>query len=304
MSAAFGAGQHGRRLHAGAGGDLLLDPGHDHGPAGQVSEHLAVGRRPGAAARPRSAGRRTGGKRRQRLEPVEEPADDALDGGAGEVAPVTSVRRPANVPVASGRFGVRSPSRYGSSVNPPAPAGAPSASSSNSAWSTPSSRAHGIGDLGGVQRAHQRQEPPGGVGEPGDGAGRVRRRAVAHRVDGAGGAERHGDVARSQPDAERSGHVVAGARRDDGTAPLAGGRSWSEHVRHHTAPSPGRRPRDRGVRTGRRPRRATSSQCPRRRRGRSSAGPSAEPSASRAAGRRGPGDPTTAVRDGAARTAW
>src|ERR687886_732486 len=43
-------------------------------------------------------------------------------------------------PVALGRFGVRSPSMYGTSTSPSAPAGADRASRDNSSWSTPSMR--------------------------------------------------------------------------------------------------------------------------------------------------------------------
>src|SRR5690606_31532206 len=46
--------------------------------------------------------------------------------------------RPCTAPVASGRFGVRSPSRYGTSDNPSAPGGADRANRDSSSWSTPS----------------------------------------------------------------------------------------------------------------------------------------------------------------------
>src|SRR5450755_251636 len=48
---------------------------------------------------------------------------------------------PFSTPVASGRFGDRSPSKYGSRVRPPAPGGAASASLDSPAASVPSSRA-------------------------------------------------------------------------------------------------------------------------------------------------------------------
>ena len=89
-----------------------------------------------------------------------------------------------------------------------------SASSASSSWSTPSSRGGGVEHPGGVERADQRQEAAGGVGEPGDRAGRRRRparRATAN--DRAGGADRDDDVARAGAEAERGGGVVAGARR-------------------------------------------------------------------------------------------
>ena len=47
---------------------------------------------------------------------------------------------PRSTPFADGRFGDRSPSRYGSSVSPSAPGEAVSASAENPVASTPSSR--------------------------------------------------------------------------------------------------------------------------------------------------------------------
>ncbi len=48
---------------------------------------------------------------------------------------------PSSVPVAVGRLGVRSPSRYGTYTSPSAPGAADSASSDRLVWSTPSTRA-------------------------------------------------------------------------------------------------------------------------------------------------------------------
>ncbi len=65
---------------------------------------------------------------------------------------------------------------------------------------------------GGVQGAHQRQEPAGGVGEPGHGAGRVRGGAGRDGEDRSGGADRDDDVALAGADSQRRGRVVPGAR--------------------------------------------------------------------------------------------
>src|SRR5690625_37340 len=56
-------------------------------------------------------------------------------------ARVVRLVSPCIVPVASGRLGVRSPSRYGRKVTPPAPGSADRARSASSSWSTPSVRA-------------------------------------------------------------------------------------------------------------------------------------------------------------------
>lgn len=45
-------------------------------------------------------------------------------------------RRPCSAPVALGRLGVRSPSKYGTRTSPALPGGADSASRDNSSWST------------------------------------------------------------------------------------------------------------------------------------------------------------------------
>ena len=70
---------------------------------------------------------------------------------------------------------------------------------------------HRVGDLGGVERAHERQVAAGGVGEPGDEALGIVGGGRAHGVHGARRAERDGDVADAEADPERGGHVVATA---------------------------------------------------------------------------------------------
>ena len=62
-------------------------------------------------------------------------------------AGVTSARSPVSVPVASGRFGVRSPSRCGRGPARPPPAGASSRSSSNHVMIDAEQPRHRVGDL-------------------------------------------------------------------------------------------------------------------------------------------------------------
>ena len=148
--------------------------------------------------------------------------------------------RPCSAPVDSGLFGVRSPSRYGTSTRPPAPAGASRASLARPAWSTPSTRAAGVEHPRRVERAHQREVLPARGGEPGDDAGGVGRRRGAHRGHHAGRAERHDDVARPGAEAQRGAGVVAGAR-----ARAARRRGCARPPRPDRARAAGRRPRGR-----------------------------------------------------------
>ena len=298
-----GAGQHGRRLHAGAGGDLLLDRGHDHGSAGQVGEHLAVRRRPGSAPDHHQL-TAAGGERGQRLEAVEETAHDSFDGGPSELAALhvraEAGQHPGRVGAVRGALAVevrqqRQPSCTG---------GRGEGQLVELGVTDAQQAAHGVRHLGGVQRAHQRQEHPGGVGEPSDGARRGPRWRDRSRC-------RRSRTCRATRPRRRAG------ARSPALRPCCR-RCRAQRRRHATRrrahgdrarparrrPSRGRRPPGRGGRTGRRRRRPTSSPCQRRHHGRWSAGRSAVPSASRAAGPRGPGDPTTRVRDGATRTAW
>ena len=95
----------------------------------------------------------------------------------------------------------------------------------------------GVGHLGGVEGADQREVAAGGVGESRHRAGGVGSRAVRHREDGAGGAEGDGHIALDEPESERGRHVVAGSGPDDDLAPRARRGRRSEHGRA--------RPRDR-----------------------------------------------------------
>jgi len=78
----------------------------------------------------------------QRVEPVGQAAEHALDRGTRQVCR-GRVREPQAVQRAGGvrPVRVRSPSRYGTSTSPPAPAGAARARALRPAWSTPSIRA-------------------------------------------------------------------------------------------------------------------------------------------------------------------
>ena len=98
-----------------------------------------------------------------------------------------------------------------------------------------------IGHFGRVERAHEREEATGRVGEPGDRAGRIPSRCVAHREHGARRSDRDDDVTRARADAERGGHVVAGTRRDRNLAVTervggAGGLARAEHTRDPRLP--------------------------------------------------------------------
>ena len=258
---------HGGGLHARAGRDLLVVVRHEHGPPAEVGEHLAVGAGAGAAAE-RISRPSAGANAASASSPSRSPHTTPSTAARASCSRLTSLRIPASTPVASGRSGVRSPSRYGSSVRPPAPGAAARASSSNASWSTPSSRPHGVGDLRRVERAHEREVASGGVGEPGDDARRIGDRLVADRVHGARRPDRDGHVARAQPDAERPRHVVARARRRP-SRPAT--RRRPRRGRAPPAPrptSPARRRRWRAGRRGSCPSPPTSSRCRTRRRGR------------------------------------
>ena len=91
-------------LVAGGNGDLA---------AGEVGHDLAVGDRSGAAADEQQApivGTRRAGV--ERVEPVEQAAHDPFERGPGQrLSRDVGADARRSVPVASGRFGVRSPAR-------------------------------------------------------------------------------------------------------------------------------------------------------------------------------------------------
>ena len=89
-----------------------------------------------------------------------------------------------------------------------------SASSASPAGSVPSRARHGVGDLGGVERAHQREELAAGTGEPGHRARRIVGGRIGHGEHRAGGAERDRHIAGPETQTEGGAHVVAAARTD------------------------------------------------------------------------------------------
>nr|BFE85287.1 hypothetical protein GCM10020093_078880 [Planobispora longispora] len=138
------------------------------------------------------------------------PSTAALARWAGvEVARVS----PCSDPVASGRFGVRSPSRYGTQTSPRLRRGR-ERQLAQTVEVHAQQPGGGVEHPGRVERAHQGQEPPGGVGEPGHGPGRVRARALRHRERRPGRPDRDHHVPGPGPDPEGGGHVVPGAGRE------------------------------------------------------------------------------------------
>jgi hypothetical protein len=127
---------------------------------------------------------------------------------------------PSSTPEPSGTLGVRSPSRYGSSTRPPAPAGAPcDGQIVERRVVQAEKRAHLLGDRGDVHRAKQRQPAAGRGAERRDLALRIDHRLLREGVDRAARAEAGGDHAgRDVARADGAHHVVAAAGADDDVA--------------------------------------------------------------------------------------
>ena len=101
-----------------------------------IAPHRGVLRRAADRAAPRCASTpwpRTASRPSASPHSIPSIAARAIDGRV-----VFASVSPENDAVASGRFGVRSPSKYGTSTAPDAPGSASSASRPSSAWSTPS----------------------------------------------------------------------------------------------------------------------------------------------------------------------
>ena len=190
------------------------DPAHRLGPARR--------RRPaGPARRPRPARAARRGRRRARTAcPRPRP---------GPGAPASTVVSGEAVQRAGGVRPVRACARPRGRAPAPArrrPAGADSASSDSSSWSTPSSARGRVEHPGGVERAR-----------PAAGSGRWRRRSRRPMPDGSaagdvGDGERPSRRCRSRrprrragADAERGGRVVAGARPEQRAAGVPPGRA-------------------------------------------------------------------------------
>ena len=107
--------EHGRGLERGAAGDQLVVGGDEHRAAGEVGDDLAVGRAVGAAADEEHPA--VDGRPEARRRPASRLQTTPSTAARASCAGVTSVRSPVSVPVASGRFGVRSPSRWGTSTS-------------------------------------------------------------------------------------------------------------------------------------------------------------------------------------------
>ena len=95
---------------------------------------------------------------------------------------------------------------------------------------------------GRVEGADQWQEPPAGVGEPGDRAARVRGSGVAHREHRARGADRDHDIARPGVQPERGRRVVTRAGPEQARSgpappgPVRPARRRSQFARHSARP--------------------------------------------------------------------
>ena len=120
----------------------------------------------------------------------------------------------------------------------------------------------GLGDLGRVEGAHQREVAAGGIAEPGNRPAGVVRRRRRHGVDRSRRTERHRRISGLEAETERRRHVVAGARADgdpDRKPQCLGGRR-PRAVRPSPggrAPSAGSRPSHRDLRRAREARRST-----------------------------------------------
>ncbi len=192
------------------GGDQLALRGDHDLPAGEVGHDATVG---GAARRAADEEHPTG-QGSERVGAGKEVAHHALYGGAGQL------RRGDVAP--QSREGARRPGP----VRGPLPVEVRDQHQAagtgwglegqvvESAVMQAEQPRHGVGDLGGVHGADQRQVAARRIGEPGDGTGGVGAGLLADRERGAARAEAEREVARPQSEAERGRHVVACARRD------------------------------------------------------------------------------------------
>ena len=170
--------------------------------------------RAGASADERRADRRTGRTRARASRPSSKPqitpSTDAQGEGSARSTSAAQAR-PARR-LRPGRFGVRSPSRWGTSTTPSAPGGASSASVDERAVSTPRRRGAASVTFNRVQRATRGRKRPVASANPATGP-------IAWAV-GSSLIVYQSRPCRSQtttspgrsPRAERGGHVVAGPR--------------------------------------------------------------------------------------------
>ena len=102
----------------------------------------------------------------------------------------------------------------------------------------PEEPGHRVGHLGGVERADEGEESPGGVGEPGYRPRGIGAWSVCDRARHAARPEAEAEVTRTQAEAQGTGHIVAGTRPHDrlGAGPFAGNRVGAEHRREHGIP--------------------------------------------------------------------
>ena len=141
---------------------------------------------------------------------------------------------PVSVAVASGRFGVRSPSKYGHEHHAVrARARRRARGRPSPAWSTPSSAGDRVEHAGRVEGGDEREGPPAASAKPATVPVASRVGRVGDREDGAAGADGDHHVARGRAQAERGAGVVARAGTDDQRA----GRRRSAATADSPAPS-------------------------------------------------------------------
>ena len=236
--------EHGRGLDGRAGGDRLGRPRTPR-PARRRARRSHAETPCSARAPPTSEDEPVDGAvPAQRVERVEQPAGDSLDRRPRQLLAGHVAAQPASTPVASGRFGralaveVRQQRR-----DRRRRAAGERQLGRSSAWSTPSSRANASSDLGGVQRADQRQEPAGGVGESGDAPVGSAVGVVAHRERRAGRAERDHRVDRCAARARAPPPCCRPCPGHDRRLATPRRLERAEHRRARRRASPGRRRR-------------------------------------------------------------
>ena len=174
------SGDEGRSLHRGSGGDDLVVMRDGDRPPGQRGQDLAVGRGAGSTSQqdqPAGPSGHAGGL--EGVEPVQQAADHPLEGGSGQelaahVGP-DPLQRSGGIGPVRGTF----PGQIGHEDQAIAPRGSGEGQIVEFGVVHRQEAAEGRGDERGVEGADQRQIPTGGIGEAGDGSGRVLKRLLA-----------------------------------------------------------------------------------------------------------------------------
>ena len=209
----------GGRLHSGAGGDRLVGVGHRDRRRRQIGAALAIGGRTRPPPTRKILPSTVAPTSRSASRPCSRPHNTPSCAASASCSRDVALVRPETRPVESGRFGVRSPSKYGMNVTDPGSAAAASASSAHPAASVPSHRPTESVTLVALSVHTSGRYEPLALAKPATAPDSSRRGCGGHREHRAGRPQRDRHVAAAEPEPERAAPMLSPLPAATSTSP-------------------------------------------------------------------------------------